>query len=74
MNLLNVHACSAPCLISVQHACAAGLTDVVSLSSDAVRVFSNLINTPPSSVHGSSFNANNFDNVPVVPISDRNRQ
>ena len=71
VNLLNIQTCSAACFNTVQDACAAGLTNVVPLSSDAVRVFHNLIQLGPPSVHGGSVNTLDMDNVTVVPISDR---
>ena len=60
VNLLNIHTCSTACLISVQHVCAAGLTDVISLSANAVKVFCNLNKLGPPSVHCNSVKATSF--------------
>ena len=40
---------TAPCLISVKHACAASLNDTVQLSPDAIKVFYRLIQLGPCS-------------------------
>ena len=42
-NNFKIHKCTAPCLISVKHAHAAGLSDIVELSPDVVKVFHRLI-------------------------------
>ena len=47
LNIFNIHKCTASYLISVIHACAVGLDDIVQLSPDTITVFHYLIQLGP---------------------------
>ena len=49
-NIFKIHKCTAPCLISVKHAHAAGLSDIVELSPDTIKVVHCLIQLGPLSL------------------------